>query len=235
MKYLNDDMGVMGADSSDDSDTATGILEHRIAEFETQIMALPAGHAPKDKAKIQNELAPALLELQRNEEAWNVAREAFDVFAADEDWEPAVLACESMYEADQPESLPALGQGIWLAVTFPVDPELSVAMLQHVVDETPDDSDGAALAAAVAHYIADLRSEGKQKEELQFFTGKLLAAVARRHSEVDTQEQFNLWMEKLELNDPEKFLPRLRNVVDVLVQESWWIDRDALWAKLPVN
>ncbi|NOZ11079.1 MAG: hypothetical protein GXP09_08595 [Gammaproteobacteria bacterium] len=235
MKYLDDNIGVMGADSADDSDTATGVLKYRIAELETQIVELPAGHTAGDKAKIQNELARTLLALQRNEEAWDVAREAFDVFVTDEDWESAVLACESMYESDQSESLPALGQGIWLAVTFPIDPELSVAMLQHVVDETPDESDGAALSAAVAHYIADLRSEGKQKEELQFFTGKLLAAVARRHSEVDTQEQFSLWMEKLELNDPDKFLPRLRNVVDVLVQESWWIDRDALWAKLPVN
>ncbi len=235
MKYLDDNIGVMGADSADDSTTASGLLEHRIAELEVQIIELPAGHAPRDKAKIQNDLARTLLELQRNEEAWDMAREAFDVFVADEDWESAVLACESMYESDQAESLPALGQGIWLAVTFPIDPELSVAMLQHVVDETPDESDGAALSAAVAHYIADLRSEGKQKEELQFFTGKLLAAVARRHSEVDTQEQFSLWMEKLELNDPKKFLPRMRNVVDVLVQESWWIDRDALWSKLPVN
>jgi hypothetical protein len=40
-------------------------------------------------------------------------------------------------------------------------------------------------------------------------------------------------VEKLELNEPEKFLPRLRNVIDVLVQENWWVDRDAIWASLP--
>jgi len=35
------------------------------------------------------------------------------------------------------------------------------------------------------------------------------------------------------LNDPDKFLVRLRNVVDVLVQDDWWFDRDALHAQLP--
>ena len=31
----------------------------------------------------------------------------------------------------------------------------------------------------------------------------------------------------MELNDPARFLPRLRNVVDVLAQDDWWFDRDA--------
>ena len=140
-----------------------------------------------------------------------------------------------MFLSDQPESLAALGQGIWLAVTFPVDPELTVAMLQHVVDETPPDSDGAAVAATVAHYIVDLRAEGRVREDLMFYTNQLLATVARRHSEVKDQGAFSQWFKKLELEDPAKFLPRLRNVVDVLVQDEWWIDRDAIRAKLPVQ
>jgi hypothetical protein len=39
----------------------------------------------------------------------------------------------------------------------------------------------------------------------------------------------------MELNDPAAFLPRLRNVVDVLVQDEWWFDRDALQAALPAD
>jgi hypothetical protein len=106
-------------------------------------------------------------------------------------------------------------------------------MLSHIVDETPDHSDGGAVAAAVARYIVDLRTEGKQHDDLAFFTNNILGTVARRHSDVQSQEQFDYWVEKLELNEPEKFLPRLRNVIDVLVQENWWVDRDAIWASLP--
>jgi hypothetical protein len=109
-------------------------------------------------------------------------------------------------------------------------------MLQHLVDETPPDSDGAAVAAAVATYIVDLRAEGKQREDLKFFTNQLMGAVARRHTNgaCDTQELFDIWIQRLELNDPAKFLPRLSKIVDVLVPEGqWWFDRDALREKIP--
>jgi hypothetical protein len=60
--------------------------------------------------------------------------------------------------------------------------------------------------------------------------------VARRHTNgaCDTQELFNIWIQRLELNDPAKFLPRLSKIVDVLVPEGkWWFDRDALREKIP--
>jgi hypothetical protein len=109
-------------------------------------------------------------------------------------------------------------------------------MLQHVIDETPPDSQGAAVAAIVAHYVTDLRApEGKDRENLLFYTNQMLATVARRQGNVHDQAAFDQWFKKLELNDPARFLPRLRNVVDVLVQSDWWIDRDALTARLPVQ
>ena len=52
---------------------------------------------------------------------------------------------------------------------------------------------------------------------------------------METPEQLDLWMDRLELKEPEKFLVRLRNVVDVLVQDDWWFDREALQAALPVD
>ena len=72
--------------------------------------------------------------------------------------------------------------------------------------ETPDNSDGGAVAAATACYLADLRSEGQQRENLLFFTHRLLTDVARRHSKVQEQDIFDFWVERLELNDPGKFL-----------------------------
>jgi hypothetical protein len=176
-----------------------------------------------------------LIRLEKMADAWAVAREAFDLHLANENWQGGVEACDVMFASDQDDSLAALGQGVWLAVTFPVDPELTVAMLDHIVEETPDDSDGAAVAAVVAHYVVDLRAEGRKRDDLMFFTNNLIGTVARRHSNVESQEAFNYWVEKLELNDPAKFLVRLRNVLDVLVQENWWFDRDALRALLPVN
>lgn len=234
MKFIDDNMGMRDADSGDEAGISIQQLEQDLAKAQQELTGLPAGYHPIQKAEIQNRIAELLVDLARREEAFDVAREAFDAFVAAEQWEDAVQSCNVMFLAEQPYSLAALGQGVWLAVTFPIDAELSVAMLQHIIEETPEDSDGAAVAAVTACYIVDIRTqEGKQRDNLTLFTNHMLGTVARRHSDVTKQEQFDYWMEKMELVDPSKFLPRLRNVVDVLVQEDWWIDRDAIWASLP--
>lgn len=188
----------------------------------------------KELADVKLQIARTLVGLRRGTEAWPLGREALHVFIDHEDYESAADTCDVLFQAEQPQSLCALGQGIWLAVTYPIDPELSVELLTRIVDETPDDADGAAVAATTALFLADLRASGKLRENLMFFASQYLGRVARRHSGVDSPEDFALWVERLELNDPDKFLVRLRNVVDVLVQDDWWFDRDALRARLPV-
>ncbi len=234
MKYIKDADSHRDADSADDLITSTQLLEQRVTDFERRLESLPAS-AKTERIDLQIELGNTLVDLERGAQAFDVGRFAFDAAIALEDWERAVLACTVMYNADQEDSLAALGQGVWLGVTFPIDPELTVAMLQNIVEETPDDSDGAAIAATVAHYITDLRAKDKQHEDLTFFTNGLMGQVARRHGKVNSQEQFDYWYNKLELGDPQKFLPRLRNIIDVMVQTNWWVDREAIWAKLPVN
>ena len=235
MKYLKDESFRTDMDSAEDIQESSVLLEAQLAEFKRQMLELPPNYDPLARADLLLQVGRTLIRLEKNQDAWDAGREAFDIFTGREAWEGAVQACDIMFLSDQPESLAALGQGIWLTVTFPMDPELSVAMLQHVVDETPPDSDGAAVAATVAHYIVDLRAEGRQREDLMFYSNQLLATVARRHGDAHDQEAFSRWFKKLELDNPAKFLPRLRNVVDVLVQDEWWIDRDAIRAKLPVN
>jgi len=233
MKYLNQEH-MRDADSGEDVQESSFVLEARLAELRQHLVEVQDKRSDA-AAGLLLEQGRVLIRLEKLPEAWNVAREAFDLYLANENWQGAVEACEVMFATDQPESLAALGQGVWLAVTFPMDPELTVAMLNHIVEETPNDSDGAAVAAVTAHYIVDLRAEGRQRDDLLFFTNNLLATVARRHSQVESQEAFNYWIQKLELGDPAKFLVRLRNVIDVLVQTEWWFDRDALRERLPVN
>jgi len=228
------------------ADTAADSLTNRSLEqasMESHLQALRerydhlcrVGGPRKDMADLKLQMARVLAMLERGEDAWTLGREALCVFIAHEDFESAADACNVLFQAEQPQSLRALGQGIWLAVTYPIDPELSVELLTHVVDETPDDSDGAAVAATTALFLTDLRASGRQREDLMFFATQVLGEVARRHSGVASQEAFDLWMSRLELTEPDKFLVRLRNVVDLLVQDDWWFDREALQEKLPVN
>jgi len=235
LKFIKEDPSVGSADDSSDAKESTGMLERLVADLRGQLAGLSAGAETLRRADLQLQLGRALVRLEQRPAAWAAAREAFDLYMAEQAREGAAQACDILFLADQPQSLAALGQGIWLAVTYPVDPELSVALLQHVVEETPPDSDGAAVAAVTAYYLADLRARDPQREHLLLYANQVLATVARRHSGVDGQLAFNKWIEDMELNDPALFLPRLRNVVDVLVQDDWWFDREALQAALPVT
>jgi hypothetical protein len=235
LKYIKEDPGVGNADSSEDAKESTGMLERLVADLRGELAELSPGAETLRRADLLLQLGRALVRLEKRPEAWGAAREAFDLYLAERAWEGAAQACDILFLSDQPQSLAALGQGIWLAVTYPVDPELSVALLQRVVEETPPDADGAAVAAVTAYYLVDLRAQGAQREHLLIYANQVLATVARRHSGVDGQQAFNEWIEDMELNDPALFLPRLRNVVDVLVQDDWWFDREALQAALPVD
>jgi len=235
LKYIREDPGVGNADDSTDARESTGMLERLVADLRGQLEALSPGAETLRRADLLLQLGRALVRLEQRPAAWAAAREAFDLYMAEQAREGAAQACDILFLADQPQSLAALGQGIWIAVTYPVDPELSVALLQHVVEETPPDSDGAAVAAVTAYYLVDLRARDPQREHLLLYANQVLATVARRHSGVDGQQAFNKWIEDMELSDPALFLPRLRNVVDVLVQDDWWFDRDALQAALPAD
>ena len=235
LKFIKEDPAVGNADSSEDAKQSTEMLRRLVADLRGQLAALSPEAATLRRADLLLQLGRALVRLEIRPEAWAAAREAFELYLEEQAWEGAAQACDILFLCDQPESLAALGQGIWLAVTFPVDPELSVALLQHVVDETPPDADGAAVAAVTAYYLVDLRAREPQRENLLDYAGQVFATVARRHSGVAGQEDFNRWIEDMELNNPSLFLPRLRNVVDVLVQDDWWFDRDALQAALPAD
>jgi len=235
LKYIREDPAVGNADSSEDAKESTGMLERLVADLREQLAGLSPQAETLRRADLLLQLGRALVRLEKRPEAWAAAREAFDLYLAEQAWEGAVQACDILFLCDLPLSLAALGQGVWLAVTYPVDPELSVALLQHVVDETPPDADGAAVAAVAAYYLVDLRAREPQREHLLIYANQVLATVARRHSGIDGQQDFNQWIEDMELNDPALFLPRLRNIVDVLVQDDWWLDREALQAALPVH
>jgi len=227
------------------ADTAADSVRNQGAEqaaLESHLLALKerqreierAGGDQRQLADTRLQMARTLVGLGRGAEAWPLGRAALDQFIASDDYELAADACDVLFQSEQPESIAALGQGIWLAVTCPIDPELTIELLSHVIDETPDDADGAAVAATTALFLADVRSQGHHRDDLVFFATQLLGTVARRHSGVETPKQLDLWMERLELKEPEKFLVRLRNVVDVLVQDDWWFDREALQDRLPL-
>jgi hypothetical protein len=235
VKYLESETFIGNNESLEETIQASKLLEIRLTEKQEEISALTPNETTGKRLQLEMECGYILLDLDRNSEAWQLAKDVFAKALEKELWLTAVEACDIIYQAEQEDAVKALAHGIWLGVSFPIDPELSVAMLQHLIDETPDKSDGAAVAAATACYIVDLRAQGEAQEDLRFFSNQLLGQVARRHSQVEEQEIFDFWVERMELNDPGKFIPRLAKVLDVIVGDDWWYDRDALRSKIPTE
>ncbi len=220
-------------------DMNNSLTDEERVRFEQQLheknieLALYSGADSLTRARLELDIAEILIWLERKIEAWNIARGAFDAALKKESWQDVVEACNVLYQTEQPESIHALGMGVWLSVTFPVAVQLTYAMLDHVVSETPDQADGAALAAITARYVIDLRATDEEHRDWSLLANHLIARVAARHSNVEDQKGIDAWMDKLGLRDPQVFLPRLSQVVDAIVGDSWWFERNTLLDKLP--
>lgn len=235
MSNSSDQPGNTSQDTSitmlDNGQSAQQFLEQK----QTELKQLDQSREPLQWARTRLDIGDALLALEQKPESWQAARESFDIFLVQEAWQEAVEACNVMYQTEQAASLSALGQGIWLAVTYPIEAATTAVMLHHVVDDTPKDADGAAVAAATAHYIAKLRTTGQKQESLAFLTTHILGEVAKRHSGVSSQDDFDMWLKRLQLDNPAELLPRMGQIIDVMVGDNWWFDRDELRSRLPVN
>lgn len=204
------------------------LLLQRLATYQQHIDELPDLTHPRDRALLELNMAEALVGLKRGEEGWKIARAAFDIFLEQQSWQDAVEALIVLYQAEQPASIIALGQAAWLAVSFPISPETSFAVMTHLIDEMPATADGAAVAAIVAQYVVDLRATDEEHEGLSFLTRNVLVKVAELHSGIKSQKELDIWRLKLELNEPEKFLPRMSLVIGAIVEDNWWFSRDEL-------
>ena len=222
-----------GSESSEDAIDSTEALESRLKALRERIITESETADLVSLAKMRLDEGELLNALERGDETWRIVRPIFDLFIEAAQWQLAAESCDVLSQSEHRDSLVALANGVWLAVTFPVDPQVSVSLLQYIIDDTPDDSDGAAIAAAAAKYIIDMRANDDTHNDLSFFATQMMGDVARRHSQIETQEQFDLWTKKMELDDPAKFLIRLRNVIDVMAQDDWWVDRDTLRDALP--
>ncbi len=210
-------------------------LQQNLDQYLQHFNALPADADELEKARLKLDIAECYLGLDQLKEAHDWARQTFDTFVKHDDWQHAVDACDIIYNSNQPDSLIALGNGIWLAVTFPIDPTVSVQLLHHIVDETPDDSDGAAVAAMLAHYLAETRSDEKTHQNLTFLTNQIIAQVAKRHRGIEDEKTIQTWIKMYELDDINSLLPKMAVILDAIVAEQWWYDRDEIRARLPVN
>ncbi|MEL0270497.1 MAG: hypothetical protein VW986_00145, partial [Gammaproteobacteria bacterium] len=156
-KYLNKGQDIFDGDDAEDVYANEEQLKAKLEYFEAELKNLNDTQKNEEKIKIHLEIGRIQVELYKGAEAWKHGFTAFEISQELQNWELAVEACDVMFLSEGPESLKALGHAIWLGVTFPIDPEITVAMLQHLIEESPEEADTRAIAAAAAHYITSVR------------------------------------------------------------------------------
>ena len=210
-------------------------LQQDLEQHMQHFRALPDNSDPLERARLMLDIAECHLGLDQQQTAHDWAEQAFPICLQQHAWQEAVDACDVIYNSNQQDAVVALGNGIWLAVTFPIEANTSVQMLHHIVDETPDDSDGAAVAAMLAHYLAETRSDDKDHRNLTFVTNQVVAQVAKRHRDIDDDKTIQTWIKMYELDQIDKLLPRMAAILDAIVGDNWWYDRDEIRSQLAIN
>ncbi|WP_428086609.1 hypothetical protein [Candidatus Thioglobus sp.] len=228
-KYLNKEQ-IFDAEDGEDLYANEEQLVSRLEFFEKQLAEQTPDTPVEARINTLLEIARIQVERYQGSDAWERAMTAFDLAVENELWELATEACDALFLSEGPDALKALGHALWLGITFPIDAEITVAMLQHLVEESPKGADTKAYAAAVAHYIVSVRRGAD--DDLTFFASQMIASVADEHSYVTEQSSFDLWRKTLQLDKPEVFLAKISSAIEQLVGDNWWIDRDAIRAKL---
>lgn len=229
-KYLNKQSDVFDAEEFSDVQASKTQLKAQLSFYQKQLNSLSSASQTKDRIDCLLRIARIQIELHQAKDAWDRAFEAFSLAEKNSLWEQAVEACDALFLTEGPDALVALGHGLWLGVTVPIEAELSVAMLQHLITESPDESDTKAVAATIAHYIAETRTA--KDSDLSLFTSQLLANVADNHSRISDQGSFDVWRKSLQLDNPDVFLPKLSLAIDKLIDDRWWFSKDEIYARL---
>ena len=229
-KYINKGSDIFDGDDSEDVYANEEQLKARLEYFEGQLLEQNNTSPVDERIQTLIEIGRIQVERYKGSDAWKKSSEAFNLAHEAELWELAVEACDVMYLSEGPESLKALAHAIWLGVVFPINPEITVAMIQHLIDESPEEADTRAVAAAVAHYITSARCG--EDDDLTFFALQMLTSVADKHSHISDQSSFDLWRKTLELDKPEVFLKKLSGALDVLTANEWWVDQDKIRAQI---
>ena len=101
MKYLQSEVQLGNNECAGDALQSAELVKLHLAELQQQIDALPADATTDERLHLTLDRGYALLEANLFEEAWRVARTAFDEAVREQLWLRAVEACDVLFQSEQ--------------------------------------------------------------------------------------------------------------------------------------
>ncbi|HIJ84290.1 MAG TPA: hypothetical protein HPQ00_08810, partial [Magnetococcales bacterium] len=126
----------------------------------------------------------------------------------------------------------ALAQRIWVGLKTETPASEVVLALFHLLNTLGPRHDVAGPIAALAHFMAKHRTPDHPDRDLAMGQAQQMFHRVCEEKGVVGEEAFKIWVKHSRLDDPNHYVPIVMHLLDVMVGDVWWFDRDLLQKEL---
>ncbi len=150
-----------------------------------------------------------------------------NVLSSIDDYDRLIITLNHLGSNEDPMAISYLAQALWLTIQIPKDLEATVHLIDDLFDRIPDGDSMEALLGAAALYFCQTLSHPSM-EDLNDLSGRIISQAANKQG-IDNQEDYNNWKNKNRLDEPEYFMGKLYEELELIVGDSWLFDRQAFY------
>ncbi len=164
-----------------------------------------------------------------DEDSWLVLRRELLDAAAEGLWDEVFRRLRNISsKRSHPEFRKAFAQQVWVALKADISTAEVVETLKEWVIMLGPSHELSGAIAVLAYQIAGKRSEHTPDNGFSMVQAQQLLNLVCQAAGVEREEGFNQWVAANSLDDPDAYLPRIMEGLEMMVLGDWWFDRDAL-------
>ncbi|WP_414550616.1 tetratricopeptide repeat protein [Anabaena sp. CCY 0017] len=126
---------------------------------------------------------------------------------------------------DETKGIIYLAQAVWLCLRIEVPLTDTVDTLHVMYNRVAQGDEMEALLGAVAVYFYQIRGASHpQLEDLEQHSFQILLGAAAAQG-IEKEEAFDTWIVQQRLNEPEYFIPQLKQRLEAIIGDEWLFER----------
>jgi tetratricopeptide (TPR) repeat protein len=145
------------------------------------------------------------------------------------DYGGLIITLRNLGTDDEPEALGYLAQSLWLTINLSPNLENAITLIQLIYQKVPAGDRIESLLGTTAIYLCH-NYQHPELEKLTELSGNIISHAAQQQG-IETQADYDNWITKNRLNDPDYFLPELLKELAAIVGDNWLFDRAAFLAR----
>ncbi|MBF0192129.1 MAG: hypothetical protein HQL99_13465 [Magnetococcales bacterium] len=166
-------------------------------------------------------------------EEWNENRIAIDQLSRQGQW-PEVLELLRRLTTKHKnnEIYKALAQRVWVGLKTQAPAIEVVQSLYHLLNTLGPTHELAPAVCALAQLLAIHRTPDHPDQELAIGHTQQMFSMVCGALNITGDEEFQNWVKAKQLDEPDLFIPEIIRMLEMMVGDDWWIDREGLQKEL---